>query len=77
LTEIIQDVKISFMEILRMDETNIGEIVYLKSGSPKLTIVQITSGLDAVVGWFASSFDYKTATLALAALTKEPTPIGQ
>lgn len=55
-------------------ELEIGDIVYLKSGSPALTISSFQSG-KAVVQWFLNG-EIKLGHIPPDALTKESPQVG-
>lgn len=57
-------------------QINVGDVVYLASGSPKLTVLSIIASLtegpgdNLMVGWFVyDTAEYRTASVPRAALT--------
>ena len=62
--------KSPYGDFKQMNEIKVGDIVYLKSGSPKLTVDKV-NGSDITVVWFASEFDFKFTLINSLVLTKE------
>lgn len=56
-----------------MAEIKVGDVVYLKSGGPKMTIAgEPNHGSAFVCGWFVDDREYRQATIDRTALTTAP-----
>lgn len=55
------------------DQIKPGDVVYLKSGGPAMTIVgEPPHGSTYICGWFIDDREYRHATIEAAALTTTP-----